>query len=163
MPEPHASLPVDRTLLALGALTAAAGFYFVLVGLHVVPPPSHSNAPGWVGALCGIVFFAGGLAVIARGAAGMSDQQRDMPETAPRWARVTYALAPVVAAAGLAAIGSWVAFGAGERHFSMSGPIGGPVGDGIGRVVFGLGAVLAWLIVLALARAGARQISGRKG
>jgi hypothetical protein len=86
-----------------------------------------------------------------------------MPDTAPRWARVTYALAPVVVAAGLAAIGSWIAFGAGERHFSMAGMIGGPVGEGTGRVVFGLGALVTWLLVLALARACAKQIFGRKG
>jgi hypothetical protein len=152
----------DRTQLAIGALTAATGLYFVLVGLHALPPPSRSHAPAWIVVLCGLVFLAGGLAVVARGAAGMNDQQRDMPESAPFWARVIYWLAPVVAAGGLAAIGTWVAFGPGERHFSISGPIAGPLGDDIGRVVFGLGAILTWLLVAALARAGAKKLFGGK-
>jgi hypothetical protein len=45
----------------------------------------------------------------------------------------------------LASIASWVAFGAGSRHFRGSGPfIAGPVNEMLGRAVFGIGAVLMW-------------------
>jgi hypothetical protein len=80
----------------------------------------------------------------------------------PVWIATVYWLAGVLAAAGLAGIGTWVAFGAGARHLTMSGPIGGPLGEGIGRTLFGIGAIITWLLVIALARTGAKKIFGRK-
>ena len=162
MGEPTSPTRIDRTQLVLGALTAAGGLYFVMVGFHALPPPSRSNAPDWIGTLCGLVFFAAGLAVIARGAAGMDDREREMPASAPPWARAVYWLAPVVASGGLAMIASWVAFGPGERLFSLSGPIGGPVGEGAGRVVLGISAILTWLLTALLVRAGAKKFFGKQ-
>jgi hypothetical protein len=152
----------DWTLIAIGVLTAAAGAYFGLVGFEIVPPPSRINGPMWIALFVGLVFFSGGIAVIVRGATGVGDQSGDLPADTPVWIATVYWLAGVLAAAGLAGIGTWVAFGAGTRHFSMSGFFSSSVGEGIGRTVFGIGAIITWLIVAAMARIGARRIFGKK-
>ena len=55
-----------------------------------------------------------------------------------------------------ASVFSWVAFGPGEREFSggaSAGGVGvsGKVGAGAGRFAFGIGAVMMWVIVAAIA------------
>ena len=89
-----------------------------------------------------MVFLATGISVIVRGLSGVDDRSGSLPDDAPAWMKTVYWLDSVIAAAGLAGIGTWVAFGGGARHFSMTGPITGPVGEGIGRTVFGIGAII---------------------
>ena len=55
-----------------------------------------------------------------------------------------------------ASIASWIAFGPGEREFSggaSAGPVsvGGSGGETVGRVMFGFGAVLLWLMEVLIA------------
>ena len=152
----------DWTLVAIGALTAAAGFYFGLVGLGAVPAPSKINGPLWIALCVALVFLAAGIALIVRGALGIDDQSSELPAGAPVWVAMVYWLAGVLAAAGLAGIGTWVAFGGGTRQFSISGFISGPVGEGIGRAIFGIGAIITWLLVAAMAHRGAKKIFGKK-
>lgn len=149
-------------MIAIGTLTAAAGAYFGLVGFEIVPPPSRSNGPIWISLFVGLVFFAGGVSVIVSGATGAYDCSGDLPADAPLWVATVYWLSGVLAAAGLAGIGSWVAFGAGTRHFSISGFFSGSVGEGIGRTVFGIGAIMTWLFVAAIAHSGAKKLFGKK-
>jgi hypothetical protein len=152
----------NKNLLAIGAVVAGGGLYFVLVGLSALPPPSRTNAPGWVVMCCGLAFAAAGFAVLVRGWLGVPDSEGDLPQDAPVALKAIYSFSGVGAAAALALVGSWVAFGPGERHFSMSGPIVGPVGDALGRAIFGIGAVLTWIAVALFARAAARKVFGKK-
>ena len=152
----------DRSLIAFGTLIAAGGIYFALVGIELLPPPSRINGPTWLALLVGMVFLAAGVSVLVRGLSGADDRSGDLPDDAPTWMKTIYWLDSVIIVAGLAGIGTWIAFGSGSRHFTMSGPIAGPIGEGIGRTVFGIGAVITWLIVLAFARAGAKKIFGKK-
>jgi hypothetical protein len=152
----------DRFLLGIGALCVAAGLYFGLIGLGLVRPPSKVNGPLWLVLCAGLVFAAGGLTVIVRGALGMDDKQQDLPANAPQWLKVMCWLAGLTVAAGLALIGTWIAFGPGEREFTMSATISGPIGGGVGRVMFGIGAIMTWLMVIAFARHGARKLFGKK-
>jgi hypothetical protein len=110
----------------------------------------------------GPVFLAGGVAVIVRGATGVDDQSGDLPADTPVWVATIYWLSGVLAAAGLAGIGTWVAFGGGTRQFSMTGLISAPVGEGIGRTLFGIGAIITWVLVAAMARLGAKKIFRKK-
>jgi hypothetical protein len=157
----RASAP-DRTLIAIGVLTATADVYFGLVGVEIAPPPGRINGPIWIALFVGVVFFAAGISVIVRGLSGADDNSGELPDNAPAWMKTVYWLDSVIAAAGLAGIGTWVAFGGGSRHFSISGFFTGPVGETIGRTVFGIGAVITWLLVVVMARAGAKKIFGRK-
>ena len=160
MADQNASAP-DWTLIAIGALTAAAGIYFGLVGWETLPPPSRINGPIWISLFVGLAFFSGGVAAIVSGATGAYDRAGDLPTDTPVWVASVYWLSGVLTTAALAAIGTWVAFGGGTRHFSMSGFISGSLGEGIGRTVFGIGAIIAWLLVAALAYGGAKKIFGR--
>ena len=152
----------DWTLIAIGVLTAAAGAYFGLVGFEIAPSPGRINGPTWIALFVGLVFFSGGIAAIVSGATGAYDRSGDLPADTPVWVASVYWLSSVLTAAGLAGIGSWVAFGAGSRQFSISGFFSGSLGEGIGRTVFGIGAIITWLLVAVMARAGAKKIFGKK-
>jgi hypothetical protein len=151
----------DRSLLAIGAICAACGIYFVLVGLDLTPPPSKINGPLWLSICVGLVFLAGGTMVAVRGWLAVPDSQ-DLPADTPRALIALQWIAAVATCASLAAAGTWIAFGAGPRHFVLPLPVYGSLGEAIGRAAFGIGAVLAWLIVLAMARVGAKKIFGKK-
>lgn len=153
---------INKTTLAIGMLSAALGFYFVLVGAGLRPPPGESEAPSWIALCCGLTFLAAGAAVTVRGLLGVDDKASDLPPDAPASLKAIYGFAGVAAAAALALIGTWVAFGPGERHFTMGGPVAGPLGDGLGRTMFGLGAFVAWVLVALMARAGMKKIFGKK-
>jgi hypothetical protein len=151
----------DRSLLAIGAVCAAGGVYFVLVGLGLAPPPSKINGPLWLAICVGLVFLAGGVMVAVRGWLGVADAQ-DLPDDAPRVLIAAQWLAVVAACAGLAVAATWVAFGGGERQFVLPLPVYGSLGEIVGRAAFGVGALLTWLITAAFARTGARKIFGKK-
>ena len=83
----------------LGLLLIAAGILPMLAAFDVGPLRQEDiNGPPWIGFVAGGIFAAGGAALIAGPQAPLAG-----------------GLFGVLAAAGLAAIGNWVAFGAGER------------------------------------------------
>ena len=151
----------DWTTIGLGALTAAFGLYFCLAGFGFFAALQKGNGRGWIGLLVGLVFLAGGLAVILRGVVRADDKSGELPASAPKWVAAVYWLLGMLVAAGLAGGGTWVAFGSGPRHFMMMGPISGSIGETFGRTAFGIGAIISWLIVAAMARAGAKKIFGK--
>jgi hypothetical protein len=152
----------DYRLFAIAAAVAAGGAYFVLAGFELVPSPSELHGPIWLATLCGLAFLLAGIALALRAYLRMDDHETDVPPDAPLWARMTFWLTGVGIAVCLALIGSWIAFGDGERRFSMSGLVNGPASDTAGRVVFGLGAVFTWFAVVVFVRIGYRRIFGRK-
>jgi hypothetical protein len=151
----------DWRLLAIGAACAAGGVYFVLVGFGLAPPPSKINGPLWLSICVGLVFLAGGVMVLVRGWLKVPDDQ-DLPADAPRALIALQWIAVVAASGALAAAGTWVAFGAGSRHFVMPLPVWGSLAEYIGRAAFGLGAVIAWLITAVFARMGAKKVFEKK-
>ena len=160
--EPTARSATDRSLIAIGILTAAGGLYFALVGIEAVPPPSRINGPIWLALFVGVVFLATGISVIVRGLSGADDRSGDLPDDAPAWMKTVYWLDSVIATAGLAAHRHLGRVRRRHATFQHGRTIAGPLGEGIGRTVFGLGAIITWLIVLAFARAGAKKIFGKK-
>lgn len=152
----------DRSLLFIGALAGAFGLYFILLGFGVLPEPSRRNAPLWIGIPAGFAFLCAGVCVIVRGMLGLDDKQRELPDSAPLWMKAVYCYSGVMAAASLAAVGTWVAFGGGTRHFSMSGLFTGSVSEGIGRTAFGISAIITWLFVAALAHRSTKKVFGKK-
>lgn len=152
----------DRQLLAIGAVCAAGGVYFLLAGADVTAPPGSINGPQWLAACVGLIFLAGGVMVLVRGWLNVPDSAEDLPADAPRVLVALQWLAAVAACAALASAASWVAFGAGPRHFLLPIPIWGAWAETIGRAAFAIGAVIAWLITAAYAGAGARALFARK-
>lgn len=130
--------------LLLGLLFVASGIFPMLAAFDIGPLGREDiQGPPWLGFVAGGTFVAAGLAIIA----------------GPR-ATLLNSLFAVLALAGLAALGNWVAFGAGERvcSGSISLPWVWGEGDLAGlacRIPFGLGAVitdafLVWMIVATL-------------
>src|SRR5215510_10634900 len=155
--------PADKSTIACGLLTVAMGAFLALQtsGLVNVGTRTEGDAPTWIGVCAGLIFIAGGLAVVlqslpfAKFAAG-----GDFSADTPTWVRsVTLALVLTIVG-GLAAIGGWVAFGPGTRHFQVVGMFIGSdrIDDALGRAIFGVGTVLTGLIFVVFAITGARRL-----
>jgi hypothetical protein len=84
----------------------------------------------------------------------------DLPPGTPFAVRVSqYALGLAITAL-LGVIASWVAFGPGPRTFSATIPIigGSQPGETGGRIAFGIGAVIIWIMVAIMAVIGGRRL-----
>ncbi|MDX1392740.1 MAG: hypothetical protein R3195_00045 [Gemmatimonadota bacterium] len=136
--------------LWFGATFVIAGAGIIGVGSGLIPvDPSSVHAPGWVIILCGGVF---GLSGVAACLAGRTEE----------WVGEVLVLALMI---GFATVFSWVAFGPGERRFSGGAAVGGVgvtgrVGSAVGRIAFGLGALMMWAIVAAVASKLAKRLRG---
>jgi hypothetical protein len=154
----------NKTSIILGILCIAIGTIPLLATLGILPtgrPPS-DPAPPWIGWLIGLAFGSAGILAVIRGLLGnVNDASGALPANAPRPLRGAYDLLSVVIVCSLAMLFTWVAFGPGPRHFSVSG--GGVsmptsvAGDTLGRVAFGFGSVLFWCAVGAIVVATVRR------
>jgi hypothetical protein len=152
--------------IAIGLVFGAAGTFILLLGLGVITPHSSpDDAPGWVIACAGLAFVQAGLAlIVGYGIARGVGPDGDLAPGTPLAVRATQWLLGLGITGCLAAIGTWVAFGPGTRHFSGGigiGPIhigGRQAGEMFGRAAFGLGAVVAWLIFALFAVLGFRRL-----
>jgi hypothetical protein len=153
-----------RDIRWIGAVAAVAGLYFMLVGLGLLPVPGgprNLHGPLWLVLLVGLAFFLAGVAVLVQ-VVGHANAGGDLPADAPLWLRVAQYLIGVTLFACFAMIGSWVAFGGGPRAFSGSFLVfDGATNVTIGRVAFGIGAVIIWLATVAFAVVGARKLLRR--
>jgi hypothetical protein len=157
-------LPSRRTTIGVGAIAAAIGFFIVLVGLGVLPPPGKANAPMWVVMLAGLCFLLAGMGVLIPAAVtGKVRSDGELPEGAPYWLRLFQYLLVLAIFAALAAIGSFVAFGPGTRSFSVSVSLVSTSGGSeiFGRVAFGIGAIITWLCLILVAVGGWRKLVSR--
>jgi hypothetical protein len=156
--------PSRGTTIGLGAIVAALGFYIVLVGLGVLPPPGEAKAPMWVVMLAGLCFLLGGVGVLIPAAVtGEVRSDGELPAGAPYWLRVFQYLLVLAIFAAFAMIGSFVAFGPGSRSFGISAPFVSTSGGSemFGRIAFGVGAIITWLCLILVAVSGWRKLVGR--
>jgi hypothetical protein len=162
MSAPDKASPAD--LIGLGIACAAGGGYFVLVGFGALPAPGETSAPAAIVVAAGLAFLFTGLTCVVRARAGMSDHDSDVPDSAPLWTKVSYRALGIGIAGALAIIGTWIAIGSGPRAFTISAPFGEirTAGETIGRTMFGLGAVIVWIYVIALTIGTVRKIFGRR-
>ncbi|HEY7459094.1 MAG TPA: hypothetical protein VH765_10100 [Xanthobacteraceae bacterium] len=155
-----------KEMLVVGLIAACIGLFFVLIGLGLVPPPGGKkalHAPLWVVLCAGLAFLLAGAALLLHLASGAKASDEELPPDAPRWMRVVRYLIMLAIFASFGAIGSWVAFGPGDRAFSLSMPFfSGPASEMIGRAAFGIGAIVVWLCTIAIAVSGARKLLGRE-
>ena len=152
----------DWGLLAIGAIGVAGGLYLALSGVGFVPLPSRLHGPNWLAVAAGLIFLAAGLSVLVRGWIAVPDNQANLPAGTPVALVAVQWLAAFTIMAGLASIGTWVAFGAGTRQFSMSLPFTGSIGETIGRTAFAIGAIITWLMAAGVAYSGLSKILGKK-
>lgn len=130
----------DRPPLWFGAIFLLAGGFIAAIGAGFIPvEPESVHAPGWVIIACGLVFAMGGVMCYTE---SLGDNVNSL-----------FACVLLVA---FASVFSWVAFGPGEREFTGSGSIGPiavveRVGETMGRIAFGFGAIMIWTITAAVA------------
>jgi hypothetical protein len=117
--------------ILIGLFCMAMGI-FPLLATFDIGPLDHNdiNGPAWLGFAGGGVFMAAGLAVM-------------VGQSAP----LTNGLFAILATAGLAAIGNWIAFGVGERACSGGVSLGwlwsgAQLSSLACRIPFGLGAIV---------------------
>lgn len=132
-----------------GAVFVLAGGVIAALGAGWIPiDPASVHAPGWVIMLVGAVFALGGAMCYTHGLGPNFDDG--------------LALLMLVS---FAMVGSWIAFGPGEREFSGGGSVGGVgvsgrVGSGFGRVVFGFGALMVWTVAAAVLARLVKRLAG---
>ena len=152
--------PADA--IGFGIAMTAAGLYFMLGGWGVLPmPEGTTGTPLFIIVLAGAAFAFAGLSLIVRSRAGVRDGDSERPATAPDRAGTSYRIAALAIAGTLATIGTWIAIASGPRHFASSGPA--PFGESVGRAVFALVAVIAWIYVIALTVGTVRKLFDRNG
>jgi hypothetical protein len=156
-------LPSLRWTIPIGAIIALIGLFFMVVSLGAAPQGYATlPSPGWIVFCAGLIFLLCGGVIALRGAAGTLKPDGDLAPDAPRWLRLAQYLAGLAVFACFGAIATWIAFGPGPRTFSASGPfLPSQPSELLGRTVFGVGAVLTWLGMIALAVNGALKLFGR--
>lgn len=149
-------------VIGVGIAFSAAGLYFMLGAAGYLPMPE-SNGPAFIAFCAGAAFLFAGLTCIVRARAGMLNTESEVPDSAPRWTKVSYRVLAIGTAGALATIGTWIAIGSGPRAFSLSVPFieMQTTGEVVGRTVFGLGAVIVWIYVIALTVGTVRKLFDR--
>jgi hypothetical protein len=156
-PSPDRAAPCE--IVGLGVAFAAAGLYFMLGAGGLLPMPE-ANGPTFVVFCAGAAFLFAGLTCMVRAKAGMGDHQSDVPDDAALWIKLVYRVLGIGVTGALATIGTWIAIGSGPRAFTISGSFGEmqTSGQTLGRVMFGLGAVIVWIYVIALTIGTVRKL-----
>jgi hypothetical protein len=163
LPSETARQASPHEVAGLGLAFAAGGLYFIVGAAGYLPMPE-TNGPNFLGYCIGAAFLFAGLTCVVRARAGMADHECDVPDSAPAWLKLSYRAFGIGVAGALAIIGTWIAIGSGPRAFSLSAPFVEmqSTGEVIGRVVFGLGATITWIYVIALTVATARKLFDRR-
>ena len=157
---PRQASPHD--VIGVGVAFLAAGLYFMLGAADLLPMPE-TNGPMFIVFCAGLAFAFAGLTCMVRARAGMTDSQSEVPDSAPRWTKMSFRVLAIGVSGALATIGTWIAIGSGPRAFSLSAPFVEmqTAGEMIGRAVFGLGAVIVWIYVIALTVGTVRKLFDR--
>jgi hypothetical protein len=146
----------------LGLALSLAGFYFMLGSIGVLPMPE-VDSPAFLVFAAGIAFLFAGLLCFIRARTGVTDNQTTLSEASPGWIKLSYQTLAIGVLGAFATIGTWGAVGSGPRAFTVSSPPGAmqTTGDLVGRTVFGLGAVIIWIGVIALTISTVRKLLDR--
>jgi hypothetical protein len=154
---------LDKTAIACGLLAIALGVFILLSAFGIIPSRGGTDGGHWIGVSAGLAFVFGGLAVVIQSCA-KATPSGELPSSTPIWVRLTLRLLSLAIVVALGAIGTWVAFGPGERKFGISIPfLPAWLNEPIGRTAFGIGAILIWLFLIVMAVVGARSLRGPKG
>jgi hypothetical protein len=151
-----------RGAVLLGLLCVVLAAVPILGGLHLIPVKPRAGTPAWLGVAMGLMFLFAGVTLLADAAAGGIGPSGELPQNAPPAFHVVQSVMGLGIVLAMAAVFSWVGFGAGERHFSttVSLPFGAwkPKNDTIGRWAFGTAAVLLWGAIAIAVIASVRRL-----
>lgn len=134
-----------KAAIFLGLIGVAIGLLAILLSLGLLGSAPSSKPPenSWLGVLFGIAFlFAGISAIIQAVAARGYPTTAELPASSPTWLRSLHTLLSLGIIISLGTMFTWVAIGPGKRAFTGSGAI---FGETVGRIAFGIGAMLFWI------------------
>jgi hypothetical protein len=154
--------PSPRVAIFCGLIAAAIGLFYVLLSVGVIPTgmPHSDQDPTWIGTAFGLIFlFGGGAVIIQTIFSNGRTSDEGLPTTAPVWLRWFYQLLCAGIVALLGAVFTWIAIGPGKRSFTGNGAI---FGETAGRVAFGIGAALIWIVLAAIAIVKVRRLVQRR-
>src|ERR1700683_2284525 len=126
-------------------MCVASGLLAFLLSLCCLgsAPTSKPQENSWLGVVFGIAFlFAGIPAIIQAVAARGYPTTAELPASSPTWLRSLHTLLGLGIIISLGAMFTWIAIGPGKREFTGSGAI---FGETVGRIAFGIGAMLFWI------------------
>ena len=134
-----------RLIVIVPAMAIGGWMLLASLGVFGHPVRHPGDAPDWMGALIGFLFFGGASAAMINVVYGAADQTSgQLPSGAPALARILSGALGIAVTLGLAITFVWVGFGPGERHFTGSGAFLGPL---VGRSMFGLFGLLTFVVV----------------
>src|SRR5262245_38505906 len=141
--------PTPWETIGLGTLAAVVGFYLVLAALSLLPAPSGPDRSMWLVLAVGLCLLLSGLwhlipALVMDELRAEGDASSHTPQRL-HVAQYVFALAVVLCCA---MVGIWIAFGPGT-HGSLPFSSGDSL-DVLGRAIFGFGAVVIWLGLIAV-------------
>ena len=129
----------------MGLMAVAIGLLAILLSLGLLGSAPSSKRPenSWLGVVFGIAFlFAGVSAIIQAVAAHAYPTTAELPASSPTWLRLLHTLLGLGIIISLGIMFTWIAIGPGKRAFTGSGAI---FGETVGRIAFGIGAMLFWI------------------
>ncbi len=150
-----------QDVVGVGIAFSAAGLYFILGAAGYLPMPD-GNGPSFLGFCVGAAFLFAGVTCMVRARDGLVAHEIDMSEAAPHPIKLSTRMLAIGAAGALATIGTWIALASGPHAFDVSGSIP-TTGELVGRSVFALGAVITWIVVIALTVGTVRKLFDRRG
>jgi hypothetical protein len=152
-----------KAAIFLGLVGVAIGLLVILLCLGVLGSAPTSKPPEntWLGVAFGIAFlFAGISAIIQAVAVRGYPTTAELPASSPAWLRLLHTLLGLGVIISLGAIFTWIAVGPGKREFTGSGAI---FGETVGRIAFGVGAMLFWVaLAIFVVTKLRRLVSGAK-
>ena len=134
-----------KAAILLGLIGVATGLLAILLSLDLFAsaPSSKPLENSWLGVVFGITFlFAGISAIIQAVAARGYPTTAELPASSPTWLRALHTLLGLGIIISLGTMFTWVSIGPGKRAFTGSGAI---FGETVGRIAFGIGAMLCWI------------------
>jgi hypothetical protein len=133
-----------KAAIFLGLIGVAIGLLAIALSLGLLgsaPSPKPPESSG-LGVAFGIAFlFAGISAIIQAVAARGYPTSAELPASSPTWLRLLHTLLGLGIITSMGAMFTWIAIGPGKREFTGSGAI---FGETVGRIAFGIGAMMFW-------------------
>jgi hypothetical protein len=150
-----------QDVVGVGIAFSAAGLYFVLGAAGYLPMPD-GNGPSFLGFCVGAAFLFAGVTCMVRARTGLAEHESHVADTTPHGIKLSTRMLTIGAAGALATIGTWIALAPGPHAFNVSGSIP-TAGELVARSVLALGAVIIWIVVIALTVGTARKLFDRRG
>lgn len=139
------SLMASRSGIFVGVVAVLAGVFISLAAAGIIKVDEAGfNAPRWIVLATGMVFFLGGVTVLAIG--GVQDRQADEIDAVRIFRGIAGSLIIVL----FAVIANWTAFGPGDGANLRS------------RIAFGCGAVLLDLMVVIIVLRTVRNLLAKR-